>query len=57
MRQADHETGNKTDQSYGHDDLLEQRRGMMELWGKYCSKPSPATGSGVVQLSDKRRSA
>lgn len=59
--QVDHAigNGNKASQAYGHDTLLEQRRGMMELWGEYCSKPAPEpqTGDVVVKLSDKKRRA
>jgi integrase len=58
--QVDHIVGDdKSDQSYGHDKLLDQRRAMMELWGEYCSKPAPepkATGK-LLKLSDKRRTA
>jgi integrase len=56
--QVDHKLGDRTSQSYGHDDLLEQRRGMMELYGEYCSKPAPEPKAGkVFNLSDKRRTA
>lgn len=56
--QVDHALGNKVGQAYGHDKLLDQRRGMMELWDEYCSKPAPEPKAGeVVNLSDKRRSA
>jgi integrase len=56
--QVDHRLGDKTSQSYGHDPLIEERRGMMELWGEYCSKPAPEPKAGtVLKLSDKRRSA
>jgi hypothetical protein len=57
--QVDHRLGDKTSQSYGPNPLTEERRGMMELWGKHCSKPAPelkATGK-LLKLSDKRRSA
>jgi integrase len=57
--QVDHKDGDKTSQSYGHDPLTEERRGMMELYGEHCSKPTPSepkTGK-VVKLSDKRRTA
>lgn len=60
MIQADHKVGkDKSDQSYGHDKLLEQRRGMMELWGEYCSKPAPAEPKAgeVLNIADKRRTA
>src|SRR5262249_31405701 len=36
-RQLDHVIGNKVDQAYGHDQHLEQRRAMMEEWGKWCA--------------------
>ena len=56
--QVDHALGNKVGQAYGHDKLLEQRRGMMEVWGEYCSKPAlvPQVGT-VVNIADKRRPA
>jgi integrase len=56
--QADHVVGNgnKVSQSYGPDKLLEERRGMMEAWGEYCSKPAPEPQSAdVVKLSEKRK--
>lgn len=56
--QVDHRLGDKTSQSYGHDPLTEERRGMMEEWGEHCSKLSPEPKAGkIVKLSDKRRSA
>src|SRR5262249_27225781 len=56
--QVDHKLGNKTSQAYGHDKLVEERRGMMELWGEYLSHPAPELKTdGVVNLAEKRRSA
>jgi hypothetical protein len=56
--QVDHVLGNKTSQSYGHDDLLDERRCMMEAWGEYCAKPSPEPEDAqVFNLADKRRPA
>jgi integrase len=56
--QVDHSLGDKTSQAYGPDKLLEQRRGMMELWGEYCSHPAPKPKTGsVVDLAEKRRTA
>jgi integrase len=56
--QVDHKLGDKTSQSYGPDQLTEKRRGMMELWGEYCSGPAPEPKTGkVVNLTSKRRSA
>jgi integrase len=55
--QVDHSLGNKTSQSYGTDKLIEERRGMMEKWGEYCSKPAPVPiAADVINISDKRRS-
>lgn len=55
--QVDHR-GDTLDRSYGSDDVLEERRGKMELWGEHCSKHSPEPKAGkVFNLSDKRRSA
>jgi integrase len=57
--QVDHKLGvDASDDAYGHDKLLEQRRAVMELWGEYCSKPAPEPKAGkVFNLSDKRRTA
>jgi integrase len=49
-----------TDQAYGHDKFLDQRRRYMNLWGEYCSapapEPQPQTGTdNLVNLADKRR--
>jgi integrase len=58
--QVDHVLGNKTGQAYGPDPMTEERRGLMELWGEYCSRPAPEPHGGeVVRLSEqrKRRSA
>jgi integrase len=53
--QVDHR-GDKLKRSYGDDDVLEERRGKMELWGEYCSKPRPEPKAGeIVNLSSKRR--
>jgi integrase len=54
--QVDHVLGNKVGQAYGHDPLIEERRGMMEAWGQYCSQPAPEPHSAdVVKLSEKRK--
>jgi integrase len=55
--QADHSLGNKTSQSYGSNKLIEERRGMMEQFGKYCSKPAPEPTVDVINFADKKRSA
>jgi hypothetical protein len=57
--QADHALGrNKSDRSYGHDKLVEERRVMMEEYGEFCTKPAPEPKADrVVKLSAKRRSA
>jgi integrase len=57
--QVDHKVGvDPSDDAYGHDKGLEQRRPVMELWGEYCSKPAPEPKAGTVfNLSDKRRTA
>jgi integrase len=53
--QADHR-GDKLNRTYGHHNLLDQRRRMMELWGEYCSKPAPEPKAGeVFKLTDKKR--
>lgn len=56
--QVDHVLGNKVGQAYGHDPLIKERRGMMERWGEYCSKPAPEPkAADVVNIADKRRPA
>jgi hypothetical protein len=39
--QVGHVVGNKVAQAYARDQLLEQRRPLMEAWGQYCSQPAP----------------
>jgi len=59
-RQLDHVVGNKVAQSYGHDQMIEERRQMMRLWGDYCARPEPepATTAGtVVQMNRRRKKA
>jgi integrase len=52
--QVDHTVGNKADSAYGGD-LLEERRGPMELWGDFLSKPVPKpTAGNVYNIADKR---
>jgi integrase len=53
--QAHHVLGDKTSQAYGHDPLFEQRRGMMEAWGNFCTRPTPATGTNVAQINEARK--
>jgi integrase len=57
--QLDHALGDKTQQAYGRDKLVEERRGMMELWGEFCSRPpAPEPQSAdIVKLADKKRRA
>jgi integrase len=54
---VDHAIGDRTSQSYGHDQLIEQRRDMMEKWGEFCSRPAPEPQAGevVVKLAERRR--
>jgi integrase len=57
-RQLDHVLGGKVDQAYGHDQAIEERRGMMRLWGDHCARaePEPATGTeNIVQIKGNRR--
>jgi integrase len=54
--QVDHR-GDTLNKSYGRDDMLEQRRGKMELWGQYCSKPAPTPKPSEVLKFSKRRTA
>jgi integrase len=53
--QVDHKLGNATSQAYGHDPLLEQRRKMMEAWGEFCTRPTPAAGTNVAQINEARK--
>ena len=55
--QVDHR-GDALKKAYGDNDLLEERRGKMELWGEHCSRPTPEPKAGkVLKLSEKRRTA
>jgi integrase len=51
--QVDHR-GGKLDQAYGRDDLLDERRGMMEEYDRDCS-PQPPPKPKVVKISDERK--
>jgi integrase len=55
--QAGHALGSKnSDQPYGRDRLLDERRAAYELWGEYLSQPRPEPKAGqVLKMSDKRR--
>jgi integrase/transcriptional regulator with XRE-family HTH domain len=54
--QVDHVLGNKSKQAYGHDPMTEERRGLMELWGEYCSRTAPEPQGGhVVKLAEQRK--
>jgi hypothetical protein len=54
--QVDHVLGSPTQQSYPTEDMLEERRGKMELWDKYLLKPTlkPKVGA-VFNIADKKR--
>jgi integrase len=56
--QVDHTDGrNKSDRSYGHDKMLEERRVMMEEYGEFCTRPPAGPADKrVVKLSQRRRS-
>jgi integrase len=56
--QTDHVTGDKSDQAYGHDRLLEQRRIMMTAYNDFCDglAPVPATQTdNVAQINEARK--
>jgi integrase len=57
--QVDHKVGiDASDDAYGRDKFLEDRRPLMELWGEYCSKPAPEPMPGkVLEMHKKRRTA
>jgi integrase len=58
--QVDHQLGDgtQTDEAYGGDLLLEERRPMMKLWDDYCcTKPQPKPQTGKVVNLPKRRTA
>jgi integrase len=57
--QVDHKVGiDASDDAYGRDKLLDDRRPLMELWGEYCSKPAPEPKAGkVLEMYKKRRTA
>src|SRR5262249_53264492 len=51
--QVGHIPHGKVAQAYQRDPLVEQRRPMMEEWGKFCGLP-PADDSRVVNFQDRR---
>jgi integrase len=55
QRQLDHVVGGKVDQAYGHDQMIEERRAMMQLWGDYCARPEPEPMTGTVLQMNRRR--
>lgn len=46
--QLDHKPKGKVDQAYADDDLLEQRRPMMEAWGAFCERTEPPADNVVT---------
>ena len=55
QRQLDHVIGGKVEQAYGHDQMIEERRAMMQLWGDYCAGPEPEPMTGTVLHMNRRR--
>jgi integrase len=55
--QTGHVVGNAVAQAYARDQLVDQRRPMMEKWAKYCSQPAPAPigGTNIEDFEDRRR--
>jgi integrase len=53
--QIDHKLGDATSKAYGHDKLLGQRRGMMELWGNIARIQRPSGRPPVALLTSLRR--
>jgi integrase len=55
--QVHHKEKGKVQQAYGHDDLLEQRRGMMTEWDNYLNTvppPAKAKTSNLIKLAERR---
>jgi integrase len=57
--QIDHVLGDgtKSDEAYGRDRFLEERRKMMTLWDKYCSQPQHEPPQAGKVLSMRKRPA
>jgi integrase len=58
--QTGHVVGNQVAQAYGRDQLVDQRRPMMEAWGQYCSQPTPepiVEGTNIESFAHFRRKA
>src|SRR5262249_53392477 len=47
--QAGHRLGDKSDEAYGPDRLIEERRDVLIAWGKYCSTPEPKVGKSTPE--------
>jgi integrase len=55
--QVHHKEKGKVQQAYGHDDLLEQRRGMMVEYDNYLNTappPAKAKSSNLIKLAERR---
>jgi integrase len=53
--QANHTLAeDKSDGSYGHDRLLDQRRVMMDAYDEHCEGTTPAAGTNVAQFKRRR---
>ncbi len=44
------EIGDETEQAYARGDLFQKRRGLMDEWAAFCSRPLPAEDDNVVEL-------
>jgi hypothetical protein len=54
--QVGHIPHGKVSQAYARDQLVNERRPMMEAWGDYCSRsaPEPVEGSNISVLAEQR---
>jgi integrase len=55
--QVGHTIGDRTRQAYPLEQLIPERREMMQAWDDYCTKPAPNPKTHNIVTLDKRRSA
>jgi hypothetical protein len=52
--QLDHVVGPGVRAAYDHYHPAEDRRPMMDAWGKHCTRPTPAAGTNVTEFKRRR---
>jgi integrase len=53
--QVDHTDGDKVSQAYPRGVVFKKRRDMLEAWGEFCTRPTPAAGTNVTPINQARK--